>query len=261
MSINKLSVIGAGNMGGSIVKGIIKSGYLAASSICVADPREETRADFEKLGVSTTNDNKEAISQADMVIIAVKPYLVEKVMNDIKSGLSGKILVSIAAGVNLKQLTDYAGQDNLEIYRAIPNTAIAVQESMTCIATNTPGSLPVVQELFDKLGKTSVIAEDLMAAATVLASCGTAFALRYVRAAMLSGIEMGFPSGVAESMASQTLLGAAKILLETGNHPETEIDKVTTPKGITITGLNEMEHAGFSSSVIQGHMASFNKLT
>ena len=260
MTINKLAVIGAGNMGGSIVEGIINSGYLPASSVCVSDPSEKVRENFKKAGTRTTNNNVEAVSWADLVIIAVKPYLIESVIDEIRQDLQGKILVSIVAGVSLKQLADYSGLEESEIYRVIPNTAIAVQESMTCIAFNSGKNLVAIQELFNLMGKTIVIKEELMSAVTVLASCGTAYALRYIRAAMLAGIEMGLSAEVAQFIASQTVLGAAGLILETGNHPEMEIDKVTTPKGITITGLNEMEHTGFSSSVIQGHIASFNKM-
>ena len=261
MSVNKIAVIGAGNMGGAIVKGIINSGYLAASSICVADPRKETREFFENLGTKTTDNNIEAVSWADLVVFAIKPYHIEIVMNEVKQVLSSdKMLVSIVAGISLEQLTNYSGLENPDIYRVIPNTAISIQESMTCIVANSDKNLAVVQELFNHLGKTIVINEDLMAAATALASCGTAFALRYVRASMQGGIEMGFSAETAQFITSQTVLGAVKLLLESGSHPEVEIDKVTTPKGLTITGINEMEHMGFSFAVIKGLVSSFNKM-
>jgi pyrroline-5-carboxylate reductase len=249
-------------MGGSIVRGIIKSGYLDASAIYVADPREKVLEEFSKKGVHTFKNNADAVKPADLVIFAVKPYHIETVISEVKPALtSGKILVSIVTGINLNQLSTLAG-DEMDIFRAMPNTAIAIQESMTCIAANgnSGKSLDVVKELFDQLGKTVVIDEDLMAAATVLASCGTAFALRYVRAAMQGGIEMGFGAEMAQFITAQTVMGAVKLILNTGNHPEREIDKVTTPRGITITGINEMEHQGFSSAVIQGLIASFEKI-
>jgi pyrroline-5-carboxylate reductase len=262
MKVGKIAVLGAGNMGGSIVNGIIQSGYLEASSVYVADPREKALDDFSKKGVHTFKKNTDAAAPADLVIFAVKPYHIEAVIREVKSVLTpNKILVSIVTGVNLKQLSALAG-DQMTIFRVMPNTAIAIQESMTCIAANghSEESLETVRELFDQLGKTVVIGEDLMAAATVLASCGTAFALRYVRAAMQGGIEMGFGAEMAQFITAQTVMGAVRLILNTGSHPEREIDKVTTPRGITITGINEMEHQGFSSAVIQGLIASFNKI-
>lgn len=262
MKVGKIAVLGAGNMGGSIVSGIIKSAYLDPSAIYVADPREKVLEEFSKKGVHTFKNNADAAKQADMVIFAVKPYHIEAVISEVKPVLTaGKILVSIVTGISLDQLSALAG-DDMEIFRVMPNTAIAMQESMTCIAANASSgsSLETVRELFDQLGKTVVIDEDLMAAATVLASCGTAFALRYVRAAMQGGIEMGFGAEMAQFITAQTVMGAVKLILNTGNHPEREIDKVTTPRGITITGINEMEHQGFSSAVIQGLIASFGKM-
>lgn len=249
-------------MGGSIVNGIIKSGYLPASAIYVADPREKTLEEFGQKGVNVFKNNADAVKPADLVIFAVKPYHIELVIREVKPALDpDKILVSIVTGINLNELSALAG-DRMKIFRVMPNTAIAIQESMTCIASNgsDPESLGTVRELFDQLGKTVVIGEDLMAAATVLASCGTAFALRYVRAAMQGGIEMGFGAEMAQFITAQTVMGAVKLILNTGNHPEREIDKVTTPRGITITGINEMEHQGFSSAVIQGLIASFEKI-
>jgi len=262
MKVKKIAIIGAGNMGGAIANGIIKSGYLDASAIHIADPRKHVLEEMSAKGIRTFQNNGEAIAEADLVIFAVKPYHIESVINEIKPVLSSdKILVSIVAGINLKQLTDMAGDDKV-IFRVMPNTAISIQESMTCIAGNgnSAASLDVVKELFDQLGQTVVITEELMAAATVLASCGTAFALRYVRAAMQGGVEMGFGAEMAQFITAQTVKGAVQLIMNTGHHPEREIDKVTTPRGITITGINEMEHQGFSSAVIQGLIASYKKI-
>ncbi len=262
MKVGKIAIIGAGNMGGAIVNGLLKSGYVEASSIAIADPRKQTLEKFSAQGVSTFQDNSQAVETADLVILAVKPYHIEKVIDGLKPALNPqKIIVSIAAGVNLSDLTKLIGEE-YRIFRVMPNTAISLQESMTCISGNgnSEESLAVVKELFDHLGATVVINEELMAAATVLASCGTAFALRYVRAAMQGGVEMGFGAEMAQFITAQTVKGAVQLIMNTGHHPEREIDKVTTPRGITITGINEMEHKGFSSSVIQGLIASFNKI-
>lgn len=262
MKVGKIAIIGAGNMGGAIVNGLLKSGYIDASAIAIADPRKNVLEGFAEKGVNTFQDNIEAVKTAGLVILAVKPYHIEKVIHEIKPELTlDKIIVSIAAGVNIKDLEELIGKES-KIFRVMPNTAISIRESMTCISANgnSAENLEMVKELFDQLGETVVINEELMAAATVLASCGTAFALRYVRAVMQGGIEMGFGAEMAQFITAQTVKGAVQLVLKTGHHPEREIDKVTTPRGITITGINEMEHKGFSSSVIQGLIASFNKI-
>ncbi|MFV0378815.1 MAG: pyrroline-5-carboxylate reductase [Mangrovibacterium sp.] len=262
MKVGKIAIVGAGNMGGAIANGILKSGYLPASAISISDPRETTVEALKQKGFNATQDNAEAVKAGELVIFAVKPYHIEGVIANLKEVLTAdKIMASIVAGVDLKQLAVWLGDDK-KIFRVMPNTAISIQESMTCIAgnANSKDSLDPVKELFDQLGQTAIIPEELMAAATVLASCGTAYALRYVRAAMQGGVEMGFNAEMAQFITAQTVKGAVQLIMDTGNHPEREIDKVTTPRGITITGINEMEHKGFSSSVIQGLIASFNKI-
>ncbi len=262
MNNKKIAVIGVGNMGGAIVTGLIKSGFIPTSEIYVFDSKESIMTEMGKTGVVVAEHTLDAAGNADVIIVAVKPYLVEKVIREIKPALNpGKILISIAAGISIVQLQKICGED-IPVYRAMPNTAIAIHQSLTCI-TGKGGSesdLNYVTELFDNLGRTIQLPEDQMAAATVLSSCGIAFALRFIRAAIEGGIEIGFGAETAAYIAAQTVKGAADLLLETGHHPEKEIDKVTTPGGITITGLNEMEHEGFSSSVIKGIMASYNKI-
>ena len=164
-------------------------------------------------------------------------------------------------GVWIEQLQDAIGK-TVPVIRAMPNTAIAIQQSMTCLAFAGASEKQVsyVKELFDQLGKTVMIDEKLMDAATVLGACGTAYAMRYIRANIQGGIEIGFDASTATLIAAQTVKGAAELLLVKGTHPEQEIDKVTTPKGCTIVGLNEMEHQGFSSSLIRGIATSYNKL-
>lgn len=262
MKVGNITIIGAGNMGGAIANGLLKSGYIEASAIAISDPRKKVLEGFAEKGIRTFQNNLEAVKIADLIILAVKPYHVGNVVNEIKPGLTvDKTIVSIAAGVTIADLEELLGKES-KIFRVMPNTAISIQESMTCISANgnSEESLEMVKGLFDQLGQVVVINEELMAAATVLASCGTAFALRYVRAAMQGGVEMGFGAEMAQFITAQTVKGAVMLIMNTGNHPEREIDKVTTPRGITITGINEMEHKGFSSSVIQGLIASFNKM-
>lgn len=250
-------------MGGAIAIGLIKSGSVEPDSISVSDRKASTLNQMGKMGINTYQNNVEASKDADVVIVAVKPYHIEGVIKEIKPVLSpDKIFISIVAGVGIDELGEMAGNE-IPIFRVMPNTAIALQESLTCISANgnTNEHKEYVIELFDKLGKTIEIPEELMAAATVLSSCGIAYALRYIRAAMQGGIEIGFSAEMAQLITAQTVKGATELILQSGNHPEREIDKVTTPMGVTITGLNEMEHKGFSSSLIQGLMASYTKIT
>ncbi|WP_320110650.1 pyrroline-5-carboxylate reductase [Draconibacterium orientale] len=262
MENKKIAIIGVGNMGGAIALGLLKSGSVDAGNISVSDRKEATLKKMSDLGIHAFHNNLDAAKDADVIIVAVKPYHIEGVINNLKPILSPeKIFISIVAGVGIDTLGEMAGND-IPIFRVMPNTAIALQESLTCISANgnTEPYRAYVVELFDKLGKTIEIPEELMAAATVLSSCGIAYALRYIRAAMQGGIEIGFSAEMAQLITAQTVKGATELLLQSGHHPEREIDKVTTPMGVTITGLNEMEHKGFSSSLIQGVLASYKKI-
>lgn len=262
MENKKIAIIGVGNMGGAIAVGLLKSGFVPATDIFVSDKKESTLEKMKALGVHTFQNNLEAAKNADVIIVAVKPYHIQGAIQELKPVLSAeKIFISIVAGVGIEELGEMAGKE-IPIFRVMPNTAIALQESLTCISAN-GNSAPhkeYVVDLFNKLGKTVEIGEELMAAATVLSSCGIAYALRYIRAAMQGGIEIGFGAEMAQFITAQTVKGATELVLQSGNHPEREIDKVTTPMGITITGLNEMEHKGFSSSLIQGVLASYKKI-
>ena len=258
----KITIIGSGNIGSAFVTGLLREGFIAPGDITLTDISREALVPFAAKGVCTMQNNIDAVQGADILILCVKPYLVQDVIKEILPALADStLLVSFAAGVSLSQLKCYAGKR--PIFRVIPNTAMAVCQSMTCIAagdeTDTVQQNTILN-LFSRVGKAIMIDESLMNAATVIASCGTAFALRYLRAAMTAGVEIGFRPTVAETMIAQTMLGAAALISESDNHPEAEIDKVTTPKGITIKGLNEMEHAGFTSAVMQGILAAYHVL-
>lgn len=262
MENKKIAIIGAGNMGGAIVVGLLKSGFVKPADIFVSDRKDSILEDMKERGVNVAYDNLQVAQKADVVIVAVKPYHIELVLQEIKPALTPKkIFISIVAGVGIEDLDKMIG-NKIPVFRVMPNTAISLQESLTSISTNgnTEAHRDYVVELFSKLGKTVEIPEELMAAATVLSSCGIAFALRYIRAAMQGGIEIGFGAELAQFITAQTVKGATELVLQTGHHPEREIDKVTTPRGVTITGLNEMEHKGFSSSLIQGLLSSYKKV-
>jgi pyrroline-5-carboxylate reductase len=262
MQNKKIAIIGGGNLGTAIAEGLLQSGEVIASNLFVTRRRFELLKTLLDKGVHTGADNLEAVMQSDIVILAVKPYQVMEILKSLSGVITPeKVLISLVAGVDLKELSDILGP-GIPLFRAMPNTAIALRESMTLISTNGSGEVHkhLVVDLFNKMGKTAIIPDELMAAATVLAACGIAYALRYIRAAMQGGVEIGFGAELAQFITAQTVMGAAKLVLETGNHPEKEIDKVTTPRGITITGLNEMENKGFSASLIQGLLSSYKKI-
>lgn len=262
MSDKKIAIIGGGNLGASIAEGLHKSSLYPSKNITVTRRKIEMLKHLAEAGLNVHSDNLQAVKNADVVIVAVKPYNVDKILNEIKPELTSRhILISVATGISINHMQTVVGEQ-VAVFRAMPNTAISIRESMTCIATNNGNSSHTdeVVKLFDQLGKSIVISEDLMNAATVLAACGIAYALRFIRAASQGGIEIGFDAKTAQAIAAQTVKGAAGLLIEGGQHPEREIDKVTTPQGCTIAGLNEMEHQGFSSSLIKGILTSYNKI-
>jgi pyrroline-5-carboxylate reductase len=264
MSNHKIAIIGGGNLGSSIAEGLIASGFVQANQITLTKRNVDTIQHLADMGVITTSDNQLAVKDAAYVILAVKPFQIKDILADIKPLLiAGQhTIISVATGVWIKDMEEMLSNNNFSLFRAMPNTAISIQQSMTCICANAQAKNQVeyVTTLFNQLGKSIVIDEKLMDAATVLGACGTAYALRYVRANIQGGIEIGFSAAQASLIAAQTVKGAADLLLTKHTHPEQEIDKVTTPMGCTIAGLNEMEHQGFSSSLIRGLTASYRKI-
>lgn len=258
----KIAIIGGGNLGTAIAEGLIKSKFCKASDITLTKRNIATIKHLADKGVQVTADNAAAVRNCELVILAVKPFQVSDVLNGLKKAITSKhMLVSVVTGVLMSEI-ETTIKKKIPVFRAMPNTAIAIQESMTCISYSnaTAAQVNFVKELFTNLGKVTLIDEKLMDAATVLGACGTAYAMRYIRANIQGGIEIGFDSATANLIAAQTVKGAAELLLQNGTHPEQEIDKVTTPKGCTIVGLNEMEHQGFSSSLIKGIATSYNKI-
>ena len=249
-------------MGGAMADGFIKSGAVKPADISVANPTAQKLEHFALQGASVTTDNKTAAEGADIVIIAVKPWLVEQVVNELKPMLNytRQTIITVAAGISGSQFTAWLKKDDAvpQTFIVIPNTAIAVLASMTFIVpvNATADTTAIVKALFDNVGQTMVTDERHLSAGMTLASCGIAYAMRYVRAAAEGGVELGFKADMAKDIVLQTMKGAVELLQANGNHPEAEIDKVCTPGGLTIRGLNEMEHAGFTSAVIRGLKAA-----
>lgn len=241
-------------MGSAIIAGLLTDEGIMPSNLSISDPHAQKLSYFKEKGVNIYIKNSEAVKDADVIVLAVKPWVVKDVVEEIRSHLDLKKshVCSIAAGISGDDLKILFGDylpENLS--RAIPNTAMTVKESMTFVVNNS-GECEIIVNLFEKLGKVIEIDERHLSGAMALASCGIAFAMRYVRAACEGGVELGFRASEAQDIVCQTIKGAAALLSLTGSHPETEIDKVTTPGGYTIRGLNAMEKAGFTNSVIEG---------
>jgi pyrroline-5-carboxylate reductase len=250
-----ITIIGSGNIGLSLAKGLVKANFTTANQITLTRRNLDHLKPFAALGFNISNNNNLAVSNADVVILAVLPQQLNTVLDEIATAInpSKHLVISVISGVSCAAVKEKLGH-NVEVIRAMPNTAIAIGQSMTCMASDnaTAQNIADVTKMFETVGAVVKINEDLMTAATALCACGIAFFLRAIRAASQGGVEIGFHADEALKMAVQTAKGAADLLLLHQTHPESEIDKVTSPKGCTIAGLNEMEHNGFSSSLIKG---------
>jgi len=257
----KATILGAGNIGLALADGLIKSGNCEAADITVTRRSATALENLQKKGFQTTINNKDAIKNADLIFLCILPQQLNGVLDEIRETLDAQnqLLISVVTGVHTDDIKQRLNAD-VRIIRAMPNTAMRVSSSMTCLsaANATSVDMNLVQQIFNTMGTTILINEDMMSAATALCACGIAFFLRSIRAASQGGVEIGFHAHDAIKIAAQTALGAAQLLLQNGSHPEEEIDKVTSPKGCTIAGLNEMEHQGLSSAMIKGIKLSAN---
>ena len=240
----KVAIIGAGNMGGAIAKGLAQGSIITANDIIVSNPSQGKLDALQAAypAIKTTNDNVKAAQQADMVILAVKPWLAEEVLKDMQLS-NRQMLVSVAAGISFEQLAAFTGHKEMTMFRLIPNNASAEQEKL-------------LLSIFNEMGLAMLVPESKMAACTSLTSCGIAYALKYIQAAMQAGIELGIYPKDASKMVAQSVKGAAELILQNDTHPSMEIDKVCTPGGLTIKGINQLEHDGFTSAIINAMKAS-----
>lgn len=257
----KASIIGAGNIGLALADGLIKSGICAATDITVTRRSNAALDKIKSKGFAATTNNADAVKDAEIIFLCVLPQQLNAVLAELKNVIDpqNQLIVSVITGVHTTDIRERLSND-IRIIRAMPNTAMRVNSSMTCLsaANATDEDMKLVQQIFNTLGTSIIINEDMMSAATALCACGIAFFLRSIRAAAQGGVEIGFHAHDAIQIAAQTALGAAQLILQNGSHPEEEIDKVTSPKGCTIAGLNEMEHQGLSSAMIKGIKLSAN---
>jgi len=263
MKNKKIAIIGCGNLGLSILNGLLAQESSIPSNIIVTRKNLKALDHLQETGVRITDDNELAIDESELIIVALKPYNILEVLNELNSFfVPGKhILVSLATGINLEEIQNTVNM-SIPIFRAMPNTAADVATSMTCISSssNDQEAIDAVKYCFNSIVNTLIIDEGLMDSATVLGACGIAYVLRFIRGMIQGGIQIGFDAKTASEIVTQTVKGAAQLLIEGGEHPEFEIDKVTTPKGCTIAGLNEMEHNGFSSALIKGIATSYGQI-
>lgn len=262
MNKQQIAIIGGGNLGTALAQGLVNSHFCMPGELLITKRNLSVMKGDVPQGVRISNDNVLAVRESRVILLAVKPFQVADVLSLIAPELTAEhVLISVVTGVTLADIKAMVAT-TLPVFRAMPNTAVAIRQSMTCISYEQADDVQVqyVMQMFSTVGKAVVIDDQLMDAATILGACGTAYAMRYIRANIQGGIEIGFDAATARLIAAQTVKGAAELLLTNNSHPEQEIDKVTTPKGCTIVGLNEMEHRGFSSSLIRGVITSYKKI-
>lgn len=259
MTPRSIAVLGGGNLGVALALGWERAGIAEAASIHITRRNPDKLDELAAAGFQVGSDNARAIARADVVVLAVQPQQLDALLEEIGPVLdpARHQIVSVVSGAEIARLSE-ALPAGVPIVRAMPNTAVSIGESMTCLsaADGADGALAEADVLFKAVGQTLTIREEMMVPATALCACGIAFFLRVIRAASQGGIEIGFHPEEALLLAGQTARGAAALSLKEDTHPEAEIDRVTTPRGCTIAGLNEMEHQGLSSALIKGLIVS-----
>lgn len=263
----KVAIIGAGNMGGAIARGMATGSIVKAEDIVVT---AHTQATLDKLvadipAINTTLNNREAAEGANIVVLCIKPWLVQPVLEEIYPAInaSNPMIINVAAGITFEQIQTMMAGDLRPVARVIPNTAIAIKQSPTLMCFNEAmdeAQKLLVKAIFDELGSSIITDEAHMAAGTAITSCGIAYAFAYIRAAIQASVELGFYPHVAKQMIDQTVQGAVALLEHNGTMPDAEIFKVCTPGGITIKGLNEMTAQGFDHAVISGLKKAAGKI-
>lgn len=255
----KIAVIGSGNMGGALVRGLVASGAVAPQDIiCTA----ATQKSLEKLqsrcpGIEVTTENIYAVAKAQCIVLAVKPWIVPQIAAEIAGFIKpeSQFIVSMAASPSLEELQKLFGEKSA-IIRAIPNTAIEICKGVTFLSSTQQMQKSSWGEeatrLFSALGGVWWVGEKELNAGMALASCGIAYALKYLKSATDGGVELGLKPALAREIVAQTMIGAASLVKENSSSPDAEIDRVTTPGGLTIRGLNAMEEKGFTASVLAG---------
>ncbi len=254
-----VAILGGGNLGQALARGWVRAGRFTPSQVTVTRRQVDRLSDLAQAGFGVQAHSADAIGNTDLIVLAVQPRQLPTLLAEIAPRIdaSRHRIISVVSGASIADIRSALGA-SVDVVRAMPNTAVVIGESMTCLAgeLRAGGALDEARALFDLVGRTLLIPEEMIVPATALCACGVAFFLRTIRAAMQGGIEIGFHPEDAALLAAQTAKGAAALSLQEGAHPEREIDRVTTPRGCTIAGLNEMEHQGLSSAMIKGIVVS-----
>ncbi len=248
----KLGVIGAGNIAGAIVQGVVKTGTIAPENITVSDIHLGKLEALKKLGINTASDNKITAEYGDIILLAVKPIVAAEVLCEIRPFVQGKLLVSVVAGFTRKNISDIVGKD-VDIVRTMPNVPALVGEGMTVLCRTDSVSdedFAAVTSIFNAIGKTSVLEEHLFDAATATNGSGPAYVFVMIEAMADAAVLQGIPRDVAYLLVEQTILGSAKLALETGEHPGKLKDMVCSPGGTTIEAIYRLEKNGLRATMI-----------
>ena len=251
----RVAFLGAGNMGEALIKGLTQAGLVPTGSITASDPRADHLGQIAKrYGIKAIADNGALVGGADVIILAVKPQIMAAVLKEIASVVDeGKLLISIAAGVSTRKLRAHLGKP-ARLIRVMPNTPALVLEGVTAIARAEglkPGDLEAAQELFAAVGKVVVLDESAMDAVTGLSGSGPAYVAMVIEALADGGVNMGLDRATAMTLAAQTVLGSARLILDTGVHPGQLKDMVSSPGGTTIAGIAALEECGVRRAFIQ----------
>lgn len=250
----KISFIGMGNMAQAIAAGFVNSGKMASSDISAYAPTwDKLKANSEKIGFTPCHSMAEAVAAGDIIILACKPYQLNDVLSKIKEDLSGKAIVSIAAGWNIKSFQDVLG-DSVRIQCIMPNTPAMVGEGVMLFEnenTLTEAELSYIKDLFSSLGIIETLPSELMKAGMAISGCGPAFMDLIMEAYGDAAVKYGIGRDMAYRLISQTMLGSAKLQQVTGSHPGVLKDAVCSPRGTTIRGVSALEEGGIRSTCIK----------
>jgi pyrroline-5-carboxylate reductase len=253
----RIAVLGAGRIGLALAHGWVTAGVSLAHEVELVRRNAGDLEPWRDAGYRIGDAPSTATATADVVLLAVQPSQLSGLLREIAPALDPRrhLLVSVVSAWTIGEIAQALDRTDVPTVRAMPNTATEVGEGMTCLC-GAPGDVARGRVWFDAVGATLDIPEERMGAATALGACGVAFFLRAIRGAMQGGVQIGFHPREALLIAAQTARGAASLLRVPSSHPETEIDRVTTPNGATIGGLNELDHAGFSSAMVRAVVAS-----
>lgn len=257
----KLGFIGAGNMGSAILKGILKEGHLSTDEIAIADKMPEMCARFADQGVKIMSSNQELARACDCVLLAIKPVYTAQVLKEIHNDLAGKFVISIVAGWTYDML-EAALPQSARFVRVMPNMPLAVGEGMSLLCSHcrcSDAEFAFAKSIFAAAGKVAQVEEHVFVAATSINGCGPAFVYQFIEALADGGVRYGVPRAMAYELAAQTLIGASRMVLESGEHPGKLKDAVCSPGGTTIEGIYALEKGGMRAAVMDALAATIEK--